>query len=396
MTSPQIQKQPLDLQDLIDLAWQYNNGGHHLLAYNVLKAVTPKAVGHDIYAIVEWVIENKRGLIAEALGKHAIALKHNRRAYECRQGLILAFNLVKSLQQCGQNQEACDLASKTLTSNPNMSDDTRSLLFYLRGHANHQLGNFFAAIDDFKKAMPCDGAHGSLMLSYAYTNDFQNALDTAKKISPDFEDYPFALAFAGLSASILGQEDESRAYYQESNKQGKLSNGGAGIGALLGIFGRAVNTSPSPTTFQAGLTLTSFLLDTMKKNNATYVEILRAKAMCHRELGEMDMAEEILTRILPRAFENPTQYFTVFATAARQKFQKGDFGDAIMYESHALEGCRHENLIPPALSYTRTMFKAASEGGYPVLADICKQNEEALQTALDTNAPFPELKELRL
>ena len=108
------------------------------------------------------------------------------------------------------------------------------------------------------------------------------------------------------------------------------------------------------------------------------------------------MAEEILTRILPRAFQDPTRYFTVFATAARQKFQKGDFGDAIMYESHALEVCRHENLIPPALSYTRTMFKAASEGGYPVLADICKQNEIVLQAALDTNAPFPELKELRL
>lgn len=418
MSTDEPQPSPKSMVDALRLKFEADAlfaNGHYQEAYDKYKLVAEfrdPTLG-NLGDAARPRAELKLGICAWRLGQDERTFAHFKTAHELapHELHIAGWYAVAALRY-GQRNVALEVTLRALNNEvaivPDEHKDTiMGTLWQTRAKALLQSGDKA----DRPEALLCLNSAAGLGLSNNALHDqrgwlilhekgdYQAALLEFEKV--DYKDalgQPENLALRAFCRDMLGDSQGAAADYAASvgvwKKIGKPR-----VSRLIEDFFNKGQVSLNYLDWRAQVT---------KANDRRYPNILRLKAITQRDMGDTDMAEETLTRILPRAFMAPARYPHVFATAAKLMELRGDFESAVALNELAFEGVarrsRYGNgtlqmpvALRSALNGMTSLRDSAAEGGYPVLAHICGENIATLQAAItEQQKTFPSLKPLAL
>lgn len=382
-----------------NMACAFMDNGHPEAAYGLFKFLSTEFIkSPENDDDLRPTYETGMGHCAYKMGKFDLAISHFQTAYDLKSdNPKYCFNLASNLYLQRKYSEALAVVESALELGI-ARPDLKTHMTGIKANSLMHLGNRKAALPAYEEIVKAGGGdnavyfyRGLCLLTKTY---YAEALEGFKEIGKDCIAYADIRSFMGLCANALGMNVQSDIFYREASDCKKI------LPSFEKDHLRATIMLSNAGKYQESLIHREYVLSRISSKSPVYVEMMRGKAVCLRELGDTHRATETLGAVLPKAFANPVKYRAVFATVAKLQQQQGHFEDAVAHMELFLDGCANrpdnQRYLNLALTTMQGMSTAAGEGGYPFLSQACKENAQLLQSAADTQSKFPVLKPLTL
>ena len=358
--------------ELLNLADAFFEDEKWIEAYTLYRGlcITPSSIVSDNLA----GIENKMGVCAKVLGNNDKAIEHFWTAFDLESHSQVNFeNLVTTLADDKQFLAAVKLCDDVLQKGLARANQSYEATVYkARGLCHNALDYSILALSDLNRALEMKAEDKAGEITFTIGNillgecSFAEAIPYFDKVDIESELYLFATNSIGACFMNLGQAKEAQPYFEEALAFSPNSNQ---------IRNNLFECLATQNNWSEALVHISHIVDTMIPTEPNYVEKLRCKVICLRELGHIDAAKDLLDDALQMEPDN----YRLHSAMARIHYDLGHLESGFIHTDKSIAGAEKAGDLFYAKGALEYLFMAAVEGGEHEVAEWVKYKISSIE-----------------